>query len=141
MTVYADSSFFVSSYVTDQHSNVARQAIKKGPRLLLTPLHRAEWTNAVAQHVFRKALTGIQARQMYSDFERDRAAGLWLEILLPSTAVEVCIELARIYTPQFGTRTIDTLHVACALELKAERFWTFDDRQAKLAKAVGLKTN
>jgi len=25
--------------------------------------------------------------------------------------------------------------------LKAERFWTFDERQAKLAKAEGLKTN
>jgi len=40
-----------------------------------------------------------------------------------------------------GTRTLDTLHVACALELKAERFWTFDQRQAKLAKAAGLKTS
>ena len=35
--------------------------------------------------------------------------------------------------------TLDTLHVACALELGAERFWTFDARQAKLARAVGLK--
>jgi hypothetical protein len=29
--------------------------------------------------------------------------------------------------------------VASALELKAQNFWTFDDRQAKLAKAAGLK--
>jgi predicted nucleic acid-binding protein len=34
-------------------------------------------------------------------------------------------------------RTLDTLQVAGALELKAERFWTFDGRQAKLAKAQG----
>lgn len=27
-----------------------------------------------------------------------------------------------------------------ALELDAERFWTFDERQAKLARAVGLKS-
>jgi len=38
-------------------------------------------------------------------------------------------------------RTLDTLHVACALELKAERFWTFDDRLAKLAKAQGMKNS
>jgi predicted nucleic acid-binding protein len=37
-------------------------------------------------------------------------------------------------------RTLDSLHVACALELKAERFWTFDDRQVRLAEAVGLDT-
>jgi predicted nucleic acid-binding protein len=35
---------------------------------------------------------------------------------------------------------MDSLHVACALEVKAERFWTFDARQLKLAKAVGLDT-
>jgi predicted nucleic acid-binding protein len=28
---------------------------------------------------------------------------------------------------------------ACALELKADRLWTFDERQAKLAKAQGMK--
>jgi predicted nucleic acid-binding protein len=48
-------------------------------------------------------------------------------------------EIARVHVAHTGTRTLDTLHVAAALELKAERFWTFDDRQAKLAKAVGLK--
>jgi predicted nucleic acid-binding protein len=35
--------------------------------------------------------------------------------------------------------TLDTLHVAAALELKAQRFWKFDERQGKFAKAVGLK--
>ena len=78
---------------------------------------------------------------MRDAFERDRDAGLWLEAELPATAFEVCIEIARLYTPRLGTRTIDTLHVAAALELGAERFWTFDDRQKKLAKAAGLKTS
>jgi predicted nucleic acid-binding protein len=32
------------------------------------------------------------------------------------------------------------LHVACALEMNVQKFWTFDDRQAKLAEAVGLDT-
>lgn len=41
---------------------------------------------------------------------------------------------------QRGARTLDSLHVACAMELKANRFWTFDERQAKLAKAAGLRT-
>jgi predicted nucleic acid-binding protein len=49
-----------------------------------------------------------------------------------------CADLGRRYAPKLGVRTLDTLHVACALELKADRFWTFDDRQAKLAKAQGL---
>ena len=33
------------------------------------------------------------------------------------------------------------LRAGCALPLKAEQFWTFDERQAKCVKAVGLKTS
>jgi predicted nucleic acid-binding protein len=51
----------------------------------------------------------------------------------------LCTDLARRYAPNLGMRVLDTLHVASALELKAERFWTFDERQAKLAKAQGMK--
>ena len=54
---------------------------------------------------------------------------------------ETCIDLSKKYGPTLGVRTLDSLHVACALELKADKFWTFDERQAKLAEAVGLDTN
>jgi predicted nucleic acid-binding protein len=53
---------------------------------------------------------------------------------MPEHAFEVCADLARRHGPKWGLRTLDSLHVACALELKAERFWTLDERQAKLAK-------
>jgi predicted nucleic acid-binding protein len=51
------------------------------------------------------------------------------------------IDLARRYGPTLGVRTLDSLHVACALELRAKRFWTFDERQARLAEAAGLDTS
>ncbi|MEN9675266.1 MAG: hypothetical protein RIS76_1162 [Verrucomicrobiota bacterium] len=38
-----------------------------------------------------------------------------------------------------GTRALDGLNVACALELKHRRFLTFDGRQQRLAAAAGLK--
>jgi len=53
---------------------------------------------------------------------------------------EVCADLAPRYGHGFAVRTLETLHVACALQLKAKQLWTFDERQGKLAKAVGLKT-
>ncbi len=58
---------------------------------------------------------------------------------MPELAFERCIELAKQYATRLGMATFDMLHVASALELGAERFWTFDERQAKLARAVGLK--
>jgi predicted nucleic acid-binding protein len=72
--------------------------------------------------------------------EEHVSAGHWISLPMPENAFELCADLARRYGPKLGTRTLDSLHVACALELKAERFWTFDERQGKLAKAAGLKT-
>ena len=75
----------------------------------------------------------------YAALESDQSADLWLPAEIPVSAFEVCSDLARRYGPRLGVRTLDSLHVACALEFKAEGFWAFDERQAKLAKAVGLK--
>jgi predicted nucleic acid-binding protein len=58
---------------------------------------------------------------------------------LPEMVFDICADLARRHGPRLGVRTLDSLHVASALQLKAERFWTFDERQAKLAKVEGLK--
>jgi predicted nucleic acid-binding protein len=59
---------------------------------------------------------------------------------VPESAVEVCAQLARRYGARLGLRALDTLHVASALELKAKRSWTFDERQKRLARVAGLKT-
>lgn len=140
MSIYADSSFVVSLYVTDKHSSESRERISSAPALWFTPLHNAEWAHALAQHVFRAKLSSAQAQQMHAGFEHDRAVGRWLSVSLPEHAFDLCADLARRHGPKLGTRTLDSLHVACALELNAERFWTFDERQAKLARAEGLKT-
>lgn len=138
MTVYADTSVFVSLYVSDRHSASADLLVHSGPGLWATPLHIAEWTHALAQLVFRGHISRTEADHTQKEFETDIAAGVWLGASLPESAWGMCAALARRYGPKLGVRTLDSLHVACALELKAEEFWTFDDRQRKLAKATGL---
>jgi predicted nucleic acid-binding protein len=140
LRVYADTSFFVSLYLTDQHSRAADRKMAPNIALWLTPLHVAEWTHAVEQHVFRRALSRSEADDLHKRFEQHRQEGLWMEVALPDIAFDLSAQLARRYAARFGLRTLDTLHVASALELKAERFWTFDARQKKLARATGLET-
>ena len=139
MSVYVDSSFVVSLYLTDVHSSEARRRVQGATPPILTPLHRAEWCHALAQHQFRGTVTAEKAQRTNAQFASDKAANLWRNAPLPENAFELCADLARYYGPKLGMRTLDTLHVACALEFKAERFWTFDERQAKLAKAQGMK--
>lgn len=54
-------------------------------------------------------------------------------------ALNRAAELSREHTPKLGTRSLDVLHIACALELKLPAFLTFDERQQRLASAVGLR--
>jgi predicted nucleic acid-binding protein len=141
LTTYVDTSFLVSLYLEDAHSKTADQLLPGLTNCFLTPLHRAEWSQAIAQHAFRGAITESKAKEFHSLFEEDIKIAPWREVAMPDHAFEVCADLARRYGSKIGMRTLDTLHVACALELKAEKFWTFDERQAKLAKAQGLKTS
>jgi len=139
LTIYADTSFFISLYLSDQHSAEARRRLAQQPFIWLTPLHLAEWTHAIALLVFRNQISTQEAQKVYQNFERDRLAGVWEEVDLPAKTFEICAKLARRHVASLGVRTLDTLHVASALELVAERFWTFDNRQASLVQAEGLK--
>ena len=138
--IYADTSFLVSAYVNDAHSARVDDLLKSNPRFWFTPLHQAEWEHAIAQHVFRRVMNDADALGVTRQLQSDKRSGVWIETGMPDHALEFCAELARRHGAKIGMRTLDALHVACALELKAERFWTFDERQAKLARAEGLKT-
>jgi predicted nucleic acid-binding protein len=113
--------------------------MKEKPRVWFTPLLSAECCHAITKQVFYRKISQTEADTVFDTLKRDRADGLWFETAMPENAFELCADLARRYAQKFGMGTLDALHVACALELKAERFWTFDERQAKLAKALGMK--
>lgn len=104
----------------------------------LTPLNRSELAHAFYLQVFRERISADKAAAAWHNFENDCRRGIWIVVDLPERAWETSVDLARRYGPALGVRTLDSLHVASALELNAKKFWTFDERQARLAEAVGL---
>ncbi len=140
MTIYADSSFIAPLYVLDVHAPEARRRMGTYPSVWLTPFNRTEVAHAFYLQVFRTRISITEAQLAWNNFEQDCARGLWIPVNLPERTWQTCVDLARRHGPALGVRTLDSLHVACALELKAQHFWTFDDRQARLAEAVGLDT-
>ena len=98
------------------------------PAVWMTPLHIAEWTHSVEQHVFRKAITRVEADRLAERFAEHCGRGLSKQVAVPELALDACAQLARKYAGQLGLGTLDTLQVAAALELNASEFWTFDDR-------------
>lgn len=141
MTIYADTSFFVSLHIVDSHSQEVWRRIQSSPALYLTPIHRVEFAHAAFLHVFWKKATVFEAESTVFTFDADCVKGIWTLAAVPDGAFMRSVELAARYAPSIGVRSLDSLHVACALELRADKFWTFDERQAKLAEAVGLDTH
>lgn len=138
MSTYADSSILASLYILDVHTPDARRLMEPRPSVFLTEFNRVELAHAIYQQVFRGRILPETAESAWRAFVQDCASEIWRSVALPGMLWDRSVELARRYGPALGVRTLDSLHVACALELGAERFWTFDERQARLAAAVGL---
>jgi predicted nucleic acid-binding protein len=108
--------------------------------LAVTHHGRTEIVNAIGLAAFRRSISLEKAEAAQVLFEADFAAGHLEQVdLLWRGALNRAAELSRIHTPKLGTRSLDVLHVACALELKLRHFVTFDNRQRQLARATGLR--
>jgi predicted nucleic acid-binding protein len=104
----------------------------------ISPFGELELTNAISLRLFRGELKAAQATAAHRLVRQDIEGGVLESKPIPGAAFERAKRIARLETPRFGTRTIDVLHVALALQFGADAFYTFDLRQAKLAVAEGL---
>ena len=141
-TVYADSSFLISLYSPDSNSmsSIAEMRAARG-ETIISDLVKLEVINALQQRVFWKQISGTEARLSLAKFEKNEADGAFRMVRIPIDALKRAGAIANRTTAALGTRTIDLLHVACALELGANWLYSFDERQRKLAHAMHLKLN
>jgi len=138
LIAYADTGFLASLYLSDVNSPAATALIRSSPVFVLSPLIEAEFANAIQLAVFRKQVTPTESRSIHDAFSHHQRSGLFRPTPFVAEMWEKACEISR-HTAAFGTRTLDVLHVASALLLKPDVFFTFDRRQAKLARAVRLK--
>ena len=139
MSAYADTSFLVSLYLFDVHSEAASARMKRADLPLpLTPLAEFELLNAIWLRVFRRDIPASEAKAAQALVQRDIEDGVWVRKPMPAIVYERAMQMARRRTPHLGTRAFDVLHVAAALLLRADVFYTFDRTQGLLAKAEGL---
>jgi len=128
-------------YAPDAHTAAAVARVQSAPEALpVTWLHHLELRNALRLRVFRREIRGVQKDAALNLFLADLAAAV-LRGASPELA-DVSREAERLsaeFAERMAVRSLDILHVAGALVLGAEEFWTFDHRQAALAQACGLR--
>ena len=139
MIAYADTSFLASLYGADANSAQAvRQIETARPIFLITPLSELEFITAFEALAFRKILSAAEVEASTQAFRDDLAAGVLTRKPVPQDAFARAVFLSKLHTRTLGSRTLDILQVAIALELDAAVFFTFDKDQARLAKRAGL---
>jgi hypothetical protein len=140
LTSFVDASFLFSLYGPDANSPLAASKMQRADLpLLLTDLGVIEVANAVALRLFRKEFQPAEAKNVLDLFAKDMEEGVVQVAAVSASAYQLARQLAERHTPLLGTRTLDVLHVAAALALKADTFYTFDRKQAQLASAAGLR--
>ena len=140
--VYVDPSALVALYIHEAGSRSlsAWRTRLGGNALPVTHHGRTEIINAICRVAFLGHLDETRLMEALADFAADFAHGRLHQVdILWRAALNHAAELSRRHTPRLGTRSLDVLHVGCALELKLRHFLTFDERQQKLALAAGLK--
>jgi predicted nucleic acid-binding protein len=142
LKIYVDASFLVSLYSPDANSSAAARTMQasSGDRFI-THLGELEVINALGLRVFREEVTQTQAQSSLSDFEKDLLTGIFQLRDLTEPMFERARQLSRQTTAKFGTRTVDLLHIAAAVELNVDHLYSFDQHQRKLAQTLGLKLN
>jgi len=144
LKIYLDSSFLVSLYCFDSSSLRAVHALRSAEtdaRLLLSSFAELEVVNAFELRLFRKQMSVDETRATSATFDVDAATGRFQRYSLPQFVFQRARQLSLETTATLGNRASDILHVAAALELGAEGFYSFDERQRNLARSMGLRLN
>ncbi|HTD65043.1 MAG TPA: PIN domain-containing protein [Candidatus Limnocylindria bacterium] len=143
MRTYADSSFILRLVTgeADSPQTIGEYRRVGSPKLFFLPLHALEVRNAILQRAFHQRQHVARQRDAaLARLEHLVARRALLDVALDMDAVIArAASLSTAHTERLGARAIDLLHVAGALTLESELFLTTDARQAKLAKAEGLK--
>ena len=142
--IYADSSFTASLYALDDNTaraNEIYQADRRRP-LFLTAWQELELVNTLRLGVHRARRAKITPRYTLGNCQKRIAEDLRSGILRRAEpnwplCVRRASELSENYAERLGVVMLDVWQVACAIELRADAFWTFDRDQKTLAEATG----
>jgi predicted nucleic acid-binding protein len=134
MKLFLDSSAFAKRFVEESGSQDVEKLCSQATELGLSVICVPEIISALNRRLREKSLTQqeyVRVKQRLSQDVRD-AVIINLTPDVMHSSIEV-LEKTRV-------RTMDAIHVACAMAWEADLFASSDYRQITAARAAGLKT-
>ncbi len=142
MRIYLDTSALIKLYIIEDGSELVDNIISDNAAPLpVWDLHIIEFHNALKLKVFRDELNEKEALHLSILFNERKKAGIYYSPELDRRDhTDLCLTYTD-FSAEIGCRSLDIMHVAAASLFKADRFLTFDGRQAELAEKVGLNSD
>lgn len=139
MRIYLDTSALIKLYIIEGGSVLINKIISDNAAPLpIWNLHIIEFHNALKLKVFRNELNEKEAVHLSLLFKERKKAGIYhTPELARDEHTELCITYTD-FSAAIGCRSLDIMHVAAASLFRADRFLTFDAKQAELAAKAGL---
>ena len=139
--VYVDTSVIVKLYIRETYSREASDWISANNEAIpKTIFHELEFTNAIRLKQFRNEMSNREAGIVFQRFNKHEKDSIFYHPQMNwSDAFTRSLELSKTHTKTIGSRSLDVIHVASALTMGANRFFTFDEKQSQLASAAGLE--
>lgn len=134
MKVFLDSSAFAKRFVEEPGSQRIEDLCKEARELCLSIICIPEIISALNRRLREKVLAPFEyarAKRRLSEDVRDTVI-----INLTESVIQSSIAVLE----SNSVRTMDALHIACALEWRTDLFASSDHRQITAAKRAGLKT-
>jgi predicted nucleic acid-binding protein len=141
MKCYYDTGVILKLYADEPDSDAARAfVIRRKEALYLSSLHVAELTSAMRLKQFRGECEAGQVAKALTHLDEDFRAGVLKALPVEwDNAWKRCRALSDAHAATSGCRTLDAVHVACAILAPAAEFITSDRRQRQLGKLAGLR--
>ena len=141
MIGYADTGVMVKGYVLETDSEEAVRILDfLGDHLLYSHLHSIEIPNAIRLKRFRGEISKGQEISANRAFLSDVESAVLTRCEYDLGEVFFRAErLSAKHSAIIGSRSLDLLHVAAALESGCTHFASLDTRQRKVASLNGLK--
>jgi predicted nucleic acid-binding protein len=138
--LYLDTSALLKLYIREQGSEAVQAKVaSQDLPLPIWEIQEMELINALRLKAFWQEVTATQAEVQIELFQKRRRQGLYFFPDIDRPDLMNTFRQLSAETPRLGCRSMDILHVACAVEIAASEFLTFDQRQRSLALHAGLK--
>jgi predicted nucleic acid-binding protein len=136
--IYLDASYIVKCYLREVGTPEVMALVQSAVGCSSAAHARIEVWSAIHRRICDKSIPLSNARDVWRQFERDEALGLWRWLSLTHIVIRRACEVFEKLPPNVSLRSGDALHLACAAENRFIEVYSGDRILLSAAPHFGL---